>query len=510
MFDRKKLKKEARISVKNNWKNCIIVCILFSLLIGGPLIKINKEFNFDLRINLKDIKLDGKNNSDIVNNFIVGLRGNKPIPNTILNGATKGVIGTLINNISMSGSFLFGILNALNEFLFKDRIWAGTIIIIGVILTIMYWIFVSNVLKVGIKRFFLENRSYKKAKKSRLFYPYKVQKGKHIAFVMFIKNIKLLLWSFTIVGGVIKYYSYLLVPYILAENPNIKANDALKLSEKMMKGYKFAAFKLDLSFIGFRVLDIITANISNSFITRPYINATKANLYMFLRNKNKEYLFDELLDVNRINGEYPVKKSLIKEKENPKWMNLDYERKYHLDELILLFFLFSFVGWLWEVMLHLFRSGVFVNRGTIHGPWLPIYGAGAVVILFVLRKYRNNPCLYFLLSMVITGVIEYGTSMYLEWVHNLSWWDYTGYFLNINGRVCLEGLIFFATGCMVGTYIIAPLAVNFFDKIKPHFKKIICIILIIIFSLDFYYSSKHPNIGKGITHEIKEKKTIKY
>ena len=104
---------------------------------------------------------------------------------------------------------------------------------------------------------------------------------------MFLKNLYSLLWCFTIIGGFIKYYSYMLVPYILAENPNMKPSDVIKLSRDMMHGYKWEMFKLDISFIGWRALGLITFNIGNIVFTDPYMNATKVEAYMYLRELSK-------------------------------------------------------------------------------------------------------------------------------------------------------------------------------------------------------------------------------
>ena len=112
--------------------------------------------------------------------------------------------------------------------------------------------------------------------------------------------------------------------------------------------------------------------------------------------------------------------------------------------------------------------------------------------------------------MLVSGIIEYGTSVYLELVHHMSWWDYHGYFLNINGRVCLEGLLLFAIGGVLVTYIIAPNIANILDKVSKKLKIILCIILVSLFVFDFYYSSKYPNTGEGVTTEIKESKIEEY
>ena len=81
-------------------------------------------------------------------------------------------------------------------------------------------------------------------------------------------------------------------------------------------------------------------------------------------------------------------------------------RLYHLYNLILMFFIFSFTGWVWEVIYIGFTEGVVAKRGMLHGPWLPIYGVGGVLILLLLSRFRNNPPLVFLLAALLCGTIR--------------------------------------------------------------------------------------------------------
>lgn len=180
--------------------------------------------------------------------------------------------------------------------------------------------------------------------------------------------------------------------------------------------------------------------------------------------------------------------------------HLQYSRHYSVCSLISLFFIFCMVGWLWEVSIHIVQDGVFVNRGVLHGPWLPIYGSGGVMILVLLNKFRKKPMLEFISAIVLCGVVEYFTSYVLEVVHDgQKWWDYSGYFLNLNGRICAEGLLVFGLAGFAGVYFLAPLIDNGLSRFP--LKKIlpVCVILVTLFTFDNIYSSKHPNVGKGIT-----------
>ncbi len=204
---------------------------------------------------------------------------------------------------------------------------------------------------------------------------------------------------------------------------------------------------------------------------------------------------------------YPVRFSPIEEeykKSNLRFLNPN--RNYTLTSILCLFFFMCFVGWIWEVSLSMITYGKFINRGVLHGPWIPIYGVGCILILLVLKRYRLRPKVEFGLSVLLCGCIEYFTSLFLELTHNgQRWWDYTGYFLNLNGRICAEGLLVFGIGGMAFVYILAPIID---DYVRNHLNKklsIFCLILLLIFGGDVVYSHFYPNTGEGVT----ENKSIK-
>lgn len=515
MWNRKQIKRKGKQAFKRSLWKSIAVCLIVTVLVGGTTISVIKDgfAAADVEVNYNINQFHAKTNSDIVNEFLEqGSIEKEPEP---FLKATSGILANVTNNVTQSGSFLFGLLNALNQMLFKDRIFAGIIIILGAFFTFLYWFFVSFVLQVGRSRFFLENRKYGKTKPGKIILPYRVKKTWHISVVMLQRKIYTFLWSLTLIGGLIKHYSYLMIPYILAENPTVSSKDAFLLSRKMMHGYKWKCFCLDFSYIWWYVLGGITLNVSNLLYLTPYIECTYAEVYMFLREKNKQknekaqkYLCDNYLEGEYVLDEYPEEKYMLKEHESRKWMHIDYHKEYTIPNLILLFFFFSFCGWIWEVLLHLFQTGEFVNRGTLFGPWLPIYGSGGILILVLLKKYREKPFVTFVLAMLICTVVEYATACYLEIVHHMKWWDYTGYLLNIDGKVCLEATLFFGLGGCAFTYIFAPLAVSKIEKINIKWQKTIGIVLILLIFADFRISSRHPNIGEGITSPIQKQEEI--
>lgn len=167
--------------------------------------------------------------------------------------------------------------------------------------------------------------------------------------------------------------------------------------------------------------------------------------------------------------------------------------------LIVIFFAFNIVGWLWEVSMAFVTEGMFVNRGMLHGPWLPIYGSGVSLIAVLLYRFRNRPALEAAAIVVLCGFIEYMTSWITELSTGLRWWDYTGYFLNLNGRICGEGLAVFALGGMVAVYLLVPVIDAAVTHIRPRVLVTVCVVLRVCFAGDMVYSRFKHNAGAGIT-----------
>lgn len=107
----------------------------------------------------------------------------------------------------------------------------------------------------------------------------------NVVKIMFLMDLKTLLWLFLfIVPGVIKAYEYSMIPYLLAENPNLSASQAFSLSKQMTTGQKMDLFVLDLSFLGWIILGALCCGIGLLFV-QPYPEATKAEVYLILKQR---------------------------------------------------------------------------------------------------------------------------------------------------------------------------------------------------------------------------------
>lgn len=167
-----------------------------------------------------------------------------------------------------------------------------------------------------------------------------------------------------------------------------------------------------------------------------------------------------------------------------------------IQNLLIYYFICSILGWIMEVLYAYSVFGTFVDRGFLYGPMCPIYGWGAVAMVLIterIRKKKVNTLGIFLIVTAIFTTLEYITSLFLELIFNLRWWDYSNYFLNINGRVCLIFSIFFGFIGIVFVKKIYPriqrLIKNIRKKISVKMLWIILISLVVLSNVDCVFSS---------------------
>ena len=143
---------------------------------------------------------------------------------------------------------------------------------------------ITGPMTVSLSKFLLNNREGH-GKMGDIFFCFN-KNYLRIVLSMFMMNLFLGLWfMLLIVPGIIKTYSYRMVPYLVAENPEMDFKDAIDASRKMMDGEKWKTFVLDLSFLGWIILTSLTCGILGIFYTTPYISQTNAELYTVLKAK---------------------------------------------------------------------------------------------------------------------------------------------------------------------------------------------------------------------------------
>lgn len=114
---------------------------------------------------------------------------------------------------------------------------------------------------------------------------------------------------------------------------------------------------------------------------------------------------------------------------------------YTVTQWVMFFYVYCFFGWVWESCYVSAKKRKLVNRGFLKGPFLPIYGSGALCVLIVTIPVRGNIPLMFLTGMVAATLLEYVTGAVMERLFRVRYWDYTGKFMNVNGYICLGSTI---------------------------------------------------------------------
>lgn len=230
MWNRQELKRNARVLLRANYLKTVVVGLILSFLIGS-----------------------GYNSA---------------------RSAAKS------NNVDISVSDLF---STNLTFIIAMLVGIAGIIIIALLINVVLNIFLWNPLEVGCRKVFVDCR-YGNAQWSDILYAFRNGYG-HIGGVMFMKDLFTFLWSLLfIIPGIVKGYEYMMIPYLLAENPDMSRQDAFAESKRMMDGNKMNAFILDLSFIGWLILGALTLDIVNILYTTPYMELAHAELYHTLKN----------------------------------------------------------------------------------------------------------------------------------------------------------------------------------------------------------------------------------
>ena len=216
-------------------------------------------------------------------------------------GRTRGVLSGIVNQVT-SGSVIVTAVAAIASVTGSENVGVMILIVLGALLMFGFWFLIQNTFPVVVRRVFLEGLLYKRVTAQRFVFLLRIKKWLEASWTMFVKYVFYSLWCLTIVGIAVKHYSYYLVPYIVAENPDMTARQAITLSRRMMKGHKWECFVFELSFIGWELLGMLTMGVFNVFFTNPYKVAAFTQYYAALRAEAKaknipdaELLYDTYL-----------------------------------------------------------------------------------------------------------------------------------------------------------------------------------------------------------------------
>ena len=580
-FSIKALKRNARKNLKEHYLLFVVVCLI-AVLISAEFVTTDNVIGIStgsLRSNYSDVDILAESTSKSFIGTVYSWFDRTTQANdsdSAVFGRTKGTLNAIFDYVG-NNSFLTHTYNTFNLIFGSDHVTEIVMSILGALVAVVFWFLIQNTYIVISRRIFLEGRIYKKVPFSRYLYLLRVKRLLSTAVTLAIWTASIVLSSVTIVLGPVVFYGFFLVPYIVAENPDIGTFEALRLSWRLMRGNKMRAFLLDLSLVGWYILGVLTLGMTNIFYANPYRVAIYSELYATIRNNAVEkkipgygflsdaFLFarcspNKLLDTysdvyselskpeykleglsgrNRFMADhfgvvlwntkdemeyeehegkrvrllaykdeaegraYPSRLFAIPDKRKRRSLEyVHYMRHYSLLSLVVMFFTFSGFGWVWELIYYYIQQGRVINRGVLHGPWLPIYGAGGLAVLIFLHPVRKKPLIHFWATVILCGTVEYFTGWFLEAIYGQKWWDYSGYFFNIHGRVCAEGLFVFGMAGMAFIYVLAPLLD---DRVRKWNKAVltpIAVVLVAVFVLDMVCSRFIPNTGSGITGDF--------
>ena len=199
-----------------------------------------------------------------------------------------GIITSFGNSFISFAQQLLDVLSLVDPAELDNEMLIGALVVNGIaagstIIGAILSIFVSSAITVGVCNYFIKN-TYSKPTFADAFSGFKVKYGRNIGTLLLVA-IKSVLWTcLFIIPGIIKMFEYSMIPYILADNPEITGKEAFKLSKQMMKGNKWRLFKLEFSFIGWLLLCVLTLGVGTFFLL-PYTEAATAEFYAELKNK---------------------------------------------------------------------------------------------------------------------------------------------------------------------------------------------------------------------------------
>jgi len=233
MFNRKDLKRKAKIAFKNNYLYSVLVSLVLTVFYGAGV-----KVTYDKATNGRNLR-----------EFYY-----------LLTEEEAMIFLTIVTGIVVAA------------------------LSVGIIQMLLK-IFIFDPYKVGLRNFFLKNETEFNPTFLDTLCVFKKNGGYlNIVKTIFMKDLIICLWSFVfVIPGIIKSYQYALTDYIVVENPNLTWKEVLKKSKQMMVSNKWAAFILDLSFIGWAILSIIP--LVGPLFVKPYIHQTDAELYLALKNQ---------------------------------------------------------------------------------------------------------------------------------------------------------------------------------------------------------------------------------
>lgn len=168
----------------------------------------------------------------------------------------------------------------------------------------------------------------------------------------------------------------------------------------------------------------------------------------------------------------------------------------------MVFITYAFLGKIGETVYYSYLNKRYTSRGFLIGPYLPIWGLGAIILGPILNLFKSNLIIVIILSVFLGGLIEYIASYILEKIYDARWWDYSDMKLNLNGRICLTSCTTFGILGLIYVYIFNGPYIGLLKSINHGMTINIAIIIFLAFIIDVV-------VSKTIARELNRKGKLK-
>ena len=293
MWKRKNLKDKAKKTVKNNYWTAVVLCFVITILkgeYGNSITGIWQSGDSvlpDYVITQNQYLIENEISKDNIAEIQEKQEKIEEITENLTENQLKMVntITSNLNSLTKSQKYIYKIWDAIELFIMNQNLLGIAYVLIAII-AILYIILLAEPLLVAERRYFIIASEKENTKMGVMKEIFKRKNWSNVAVIMFFKSFYNLLWYLTIIGGIIKTYEYRMIPYLLAENPDMNKKEVFARSKKMMKGNKWKTFILDLSFILWEILSTITFGLLDILYVNPYKIATSVELYKTLKENN--------------------------------------------------------------------------------------------------------------------------------------------------------------------------------------------------------------------------------
>ncbi|WP_027218316.1 DUF975 family protein [Butyrivibrio fibrisolvens] len=282
MWTRKELKEKAKKSLSVNYWKTVLVSLILAFILGSTGSSIAGKSLTEKKDTDNTVNTEYQTENVTDNNSM-----NFPF-RTTEDGKLEFSDGNSSYELSNSPESIPGRIEHVSNMIESGKFGTGMIIVLILVLVTVVLVLIGtaiaidililNPMEVGCKRFFTRNLN-QKANVSEVAYAFD-NNYKTVVKTVFFRDLYTALWSLLlIIPGIVKMYEYRMIPYILADHPELTSKEVFAKSKEMMKGQKWHAFVLDLSFIGWGILSLFTLGLLGTFYVTPYRNMTNAALY---------------------------------------------------------------------------------------------------------------------------------------------------------------------------------------------------------------------------------------